>query len=507
LGQHFHFLESMDPIRATWESPDEVVAETYSHVFVETIMSLALGRNVVVQQSAALDSYAFQQVLLDFKRAHDDVVLSRPRLRGKRSAPVMLHLFNADSFADSIAKSLVSMAPTAAANETASGQELPFESSMYPDLRGDMRLRSIAEEIRSGSIDGFMHLIGSERATLFEGVWEWFGAARRNSPDRLEKVVEASPAPYIGVRAMLAPILDPYSDFSRRLESNGYNSNPTVESLVRALRSLDKRSAVNDAFSKRSRLYGPWPWDEAGKSAEDTVGMESLTLVREVINTMYNRVIVDSIGIASASYSTAIGDPNNVGHEFAAQQLALESYDYAVRDRDRSRRTLREGDQTFGGSHIRISGLPKGPRSSVMKLFEGNRATEAFRALLEIREDPRWKSGVERIEQARRRKDQAAVDDAVDAHIDVIARALAGKCVFDKTSGGGIRIAVHGMGAAAVSEAAQVLTGTFNLWLPVAAAALAAAAPQVQEGFSKHGTYRKTRAALGEMVGTPRSVR
>ncbi|RAX44758.1 hypothetical protein DQ354_13195 [Arthrobacter sp. AQ5-06] len=497
----------MDPIRATWESPDEVVAETYSHVFVETLMSLAFGRNIVVQQSAALDSYAFQQVLLDFKRAHDDVVLSKPRLGGKRPAPVMLHLFNADSFAESVAKSLGSMAPVAAHNATASGQALPFESSMYSDLRGNMRLHSIADEIRSGSINGFMHLIGSERASLFEGVWEWFGAARRNSPDRLEKVIQASPAPHIGVPAMLAPILDPSSDFSRRLEGNDYNSSPTVQSLVTALRELDQRSAANDAFANRSRLYGPWPWDEASNSAEDTVGLESLTLVREVINTMYNRVIVDSIGIASASYSTAMGDPNSVGHEFAAQQLALESYDFAVRSRDCRHGTLREGDQTLSGSHVRISGAQEGPRSSVMKLFEGNRATEAFRAVLEIREDQRWKSGIKRIDQARHLKDQTAIDDAVDAHIDVVARALSGKCVFDKTSGGGIRLAIHGMGAAAASEAAQVLTGTFNIWLPVAAAALAAAAPRIQEGFSQHGTYRKTRAALGEMVGTPRSER
>lgn len=304
---------------------------------------------------------------------------------------------------------------------------------------------------------------------------------------------------------MLAPILDPTSDFSRRLEGNDYS--PTVQALVSALRDLDKRSAANDSFANRSRLYGPWPWDEAGKSAEDTVGLESLTLVREVINTMYNRVIVDSIGIASASYSTVMGDPDNVGHEFAAQQLALESYDYAVRDRDRLHGTLRESDHAVSGSDVRISGAPEGPRASVMKLFEGNRATEAFRAVLEIREDQRWKSGIERIDHARHRKDQAAIDDAVDAHVDLVARALSGKCVLDKTSGGSIRLAVQGMGAAAASEAAQVLTGTFNMWLPVAAAALAAAAPRIQEGFSQHGTYRKTRAALGEMVGTPRSER
>jgi hypothetical protein len=495
----------MDPIRATWDSPDEVVAETYSHVFVETLMSLAFGRNIVVQQSAALDSYAFQQVLLDFKRAHDDVVRSQPRTGSRRPAPLMLHLFNADSFAESVAKSLSNMVPATASNGTPFGRSLPFESSMYSDLRGKMRLHSIADEIRSGSINGFMHLVGSERAALFEGVWEWFGTARRDSPDRLEKVIQASPARHIGVPAMLAPILDPSSDFSRRLEGADYNSSSAVRSLVSALRLLDQSSETRDAFANRSRLYGPWPWDEKGKSAEDTIGLESLTLVREVINTMYNRVIVDSIGIASASFSTGMSDPDNVGNEFAAQQLALESYEFAVRARPHG--TLHASGQTASGSDVRISGAPGEPRASVMKLFEGNRATEAFRAVLEIREDQRWRSGIQRIDQARRRNDQAAIDDAVDAHVDVVARALSGKCAFDKTPGGGIRLAVQGMGAAAASEAVQVLSGTFNLWLPVAAAALTAAAPRIQEGFSQRATYKKTRAALGEMVGTPRSER
>lgn len=495
----------MDPIRATWESPDEIVAETYSHVFVETLMSLAFGRSIVVHQSAALDSYAFQQVLLDFKRAHDQVAGSRPGFSGRGPAPVMIHLFNADSFTESVAKILSSMAPATDTDRPVSAQAMPFESSMYADLSGDMRLHSIAQEIRSGSVSGFMNLIGSERASLFEGVWDWFGSVRRNGPDRLEKVIRALPAPYVSIPEMLAPILDPGSDLFRRPEGDAYTSNPTAKTLIPALRQLDKLATGKEAFAHRSRLYGSWPWDEGGNTAEDIVGLESLTLVREVINTMYNRVIVNSIGIASASYSTAMGDPRDVSSEFTAQQLALEAYGYATRDRRGGAQP--QGGNTLSPTQVRISGAAEGPRASVMELFEGNRATEAFRAVLEIREDQRWKSGIALIDAARHKGDQAAIDDAVDSHVDLVARALSGKCVLDKTSGGTIRLAVQSVGAAAVSEAAQVLTGTFNMWLPVAAAAFAAAAPRIQEGFSQHGKYKKARAALGDMVGTPRSER
>lgn len=505
MNQHFHYLESMDSIRATWESPEETAAEAYSHVFVESLISLAFGRNIVVQQSFAFDSYAFQSVFYDFKKAYDEVVDSGRRHGGKRPAPIMLHLFNVESFDESVAKNIRNMARAKDGESELAGYAPPFQSSMYSDLWESERLKSVASEIQKGSADGFLHLIGSDRAELFKGVWDWFGAASKSSPDRLEKVVRAKPTRHVGVAGMLAPVLDSSSVFSRGLASDGYDALPSIRTVISALRTLESRAAVENPFANRSRLYGQWPWGHGNESAEEIVGREALLLVREVVNTMYNRVTVNSIGIATASYSTAVGKPDAVDREFTVQQLALSSHDFVMRGSDGNNDGQTELAEP--GSRIRIDSAPEGPRASVMKLFEGDRAKEAFAAVLEIRKDPRWQAGIDKIDNATFNSDRKAQNDAIDAHVALVSHALSGKCVLDRSKRGGVRLALNQVGAAAASGAAQVVTGTFNMWLPVAAGAVTAAAPLIREGVLKRRKYKQTREALGEMVGIPRSTR
>ena len=81
------------------------------------------------------------------------------------------------------------------------------------------------------------------------------------------------------------------------------------------------------AFNERSRLRisDPWPNDPAGRTPEEIVGgAGTLDLVIEFVDNLYNAIVIDSIGTASATFSTdvAVGDWLLISRAIA-QELAI----------------------------------------------------------------------------------------------------------------------------------------------------------------------------------------
>src|SRR6266516_6581485 len=89
------YLESLDSIRAPWIDREE---RTFSdlQILLEVVLSLALGRQVVVPQPYALDS-------LGFLRAAGIVLRARNAARNRnehlpKDMPFRLHLYGANTF-------------------------------------------------------------------------------------------------------------------------------------------------------------------------------------------------------------------------------------------------------------------------------------------------------------------------------------------------------------------------------------------------------------------------
>ncbi|RKR19516.1 hypothetical protein C8D78_2264 [Arthrobacter oryzae] len=498
-----HYLESTDSIRSRWD-PTAVKAtggdEAHAQLFIETLLNIALGRDIAIQQSFAFDSYAFQKVLVDFMAAHDAVAIPATSLDSVETAPIMLHLHNADSFAESVASTLRRMAPAAP-------EVRPFYSSLYPDLHDRRELRTIANDVQQGSIDSFTRLLGDVRAPLFRDLWTWFGEANRASPDRRIKVLEVKPASAAispGLGAMLSPLLDTSSPFLEALETRGYRDKPEIDGVIRALRTLQREARTPSPFTDRSLLYGHWKWHGATESAESLVGSESIGLVREVVNTLYNQVTVDSMSLDSASFSTPMSRPATAVRELAVQQLALWSRACAM-GQDPWPAVV--SDSASDGPHleVHIDVADHEAQRSAMGVFKRKKDThrtlmrEAFEAVLQIRTEPRWQAGIDKIQAAVDRGEKSAVNDAVGAHVVLIADALSGKCAVDRDRLGGVRVALP-MGAALLANATEYLTGTINPWLGVGAAGLAAGVLPVKRKLAQRALHRNARTSLGQLV-------
>lgn len=498
-----HYLESTDSIRSHWDSSAVSAAggdEAHAQLFIETLLSIAFGRDVAIQQSFAFDSYAFQKVLVDLRAAHDIAAIQPDLLPAVETAPVMLHLHKVDSFAEAVASILRRMA-------NGSPKAGPFFSSLYPDLHNRQELLAIANDVQQGSIGGFVRLLGDVRAPLFENLWSWFGDAARSSQDRRIKVLELKPASEkapIGLEGMLSPLLNPSSPLLKALEKRGYWDRAEIQGVIRALRELQREAGVPNPFKDRSLLYGQWKWHGAGESAESIVGPEAIGLVREVVSTLYNQVTVDSMSLDTASFSTPMGRPGAALRELPVQQLALWSRDAA------------SGHDPF--STVETNGAHAGPQLEVHMDITDQKAQkfaatalkpkkdtqrplmrEAFEAVLQIRTEPKWQASVDRMLAAVDRGEKSAADDALNAHVALIADALAGKCVLRRDDSGRVRIALP-MGAAALAGTTEYLTATINPWLAIVAAGLAAGVIPAKQKIEQRVVSNKARTSLGQLV-------
>ncbi|MDQ0851099.1 AcrR family transcriptional regulator [Arthrobacter sp. B3I9] len=504
MRQPVHYLESTDSIRSRWD-PTSVTAvggrEAHAQLFIETLLSIALGRDIAIQQSFAFDSYAFQMVLVDFKAAHDAVAVPPALLDSVETAPILLHLHNVDSFAESVASNLRRMAPN-------SPGVRPFFSSLYPDLHDRQELLAIADDVQHGAIDSFTRLLGDVRAPLFEDLWAWFGGTRRANPDRRIKVLEVKPPaeeapPSLG--AMLSPLLDPSSPLLHALKKRGYwDKQEEIRQVIEALQTLHREAGTPSPFADRSLLYGHWNWHGATESAESLVGSKAIGLVREVISTLYNQVTVDSMSLDSASFSTPMSRPGIAEQELAAQQLALWSRGAAM-GHDPWSAAVGDSANAAPDLEVHIDVTDQDAQNSALGVFKRKDDTqrplmrEAFEAVLQFRKEPRWQTGIDRIRAAVDDGDKSAIDYAVDAHVASLADALSGKCVVGREKLGGIRVTLP-VGAALLANATEYLSGTINPWLGVGAAGLAAGILPVKNRLAQRAFHRNARTSLGQLV-------
>jgi hypothetical protein len=415
------YFECFDSVRTRWTSEDIIDGDkAYAQAFREALVCLAFGNDIVIQQSFALDSYAFQQVLSDLKEAHASVKQHANKDFWKNEKlPIRLHLHGAGvrTFREAAAASFRRMGDGS------------FHSSLYPDLNDPADAQEIADEIyTSGSYSRLMEFLGDDlRRKLFQDLWEWFGAARTGNE---REVVSPQPLPHTGLNDLIAPMLHDSSLLCRGLADQGLLADRSIASVIKALRVLDAASGVKSSFASRSGLYGNGPWSAGGgPSAGELVG-DALPLVQEVVSTLYNRVTVDSIGVASASYSTEISDAGLADGRLRVQDLALRS---AVSARGENPwPELSEGKSKQPAFELTIvdrDGKSQQPFDTLYGPTSG-RTVDAFQAVLLLREDPTWRDGLAKLSAASASGDRVRYGEELRAHLHVISEKLGKHCSF-----------------------------------------------------------------------------
>ncbi|WP_245239152.1 hypothetical protein [Streptomyces sp. MZ04] len=287
--------------------------------------------------------------------------------------------------------------------------------------------------------------------------------------------------------------------------------------LVNAIRRLGP--ARSQPFNERSRLRlrDPWPNDPDRRTPEEIVGnKETLDLVIEFVDTLYNAIVADSIGIAPATFSTdvAAGDRVLISRAIA-QELAIAQYRSGARQaawlprQDASTGELTGESTEHPLFEVRLdsqaAATEKQARGQLSNLRDS--AVDAIAALLDARaqrggsgraRSPFWK-GLDKLAAAA---DSAAAQKALDAHLTCVASILGGQGDAGLVGKFGVQVSLTGGGAAGPAIAAALWEFPGILEFP--AIAIGAVAPAVAqkgvESFRRRQGTRRRAHALGRVV-------
>lgn len=500
MDHPLRYLESFDSIRAQWQRGPNVHAdEARAQAHIEAMVSLAFGNDIVIQQSFALDSLAFQHVLSDFKKAYDLVAADKTSKEfwANEKLPIRLHLHGSTNFRE------------AAAGVFRKIGDGKFHSHLYIDLTGEQDAHAIASDLLSnGRTFRLMECLGGdERAELFQNLWAWFGTSRAGNE---REVVRPYPAAaQMGIDELLAPILNETSSLDKELARQELLDHPTVFRILEAIRTLDDGSGRVDPFHSRSGLYSSASWAEGGGPSAGVIVGDSLPLVQEVISTLYNRTTINSMGgIASAYYSTPVSSPVSADDRLVAQRLALAA----------------AANARGGGPPIRPPGghvsEPSGPPMEIeiksetvsARLFDekfgpqSKNAVHAFEGILRLRQDTTWQRGVREIHAANLSRDFDRYVRAVNSHLDVVARGV-GQHLIIRADSSGLRFKMEDP-----SQGGAILSSVLGFWSgfdleaaePAFSLALDHLTPKVLMKAAQHASVKSSRRAWTEVVVAPR---
>jgi len=486
--QRLHYLESLDSVRMTApraanvSSPGSTPLEEMNELqsFLEVLMTLALGRTVVVPQPYAFDSWAFLTVA-------ERVLEARGPSTASADRPFRLHLFGAgiDSFDDAVRSMLVRV----------HDPERPFVSSLLPGLSelDPQRLTRMSGDPESllRWADGVDHRVSAPLSRVMNEF-------RHLQP------VQARPRKGVNLGQMLADLVDPSSAMWHVATQMDEPSREIHSTLVESVRRLDPTRPAS--FGQRSGLRrdAPWPGDPEGRSAGAIVGKDELALVTEFVDTLYNRVVADSIGVAPATFSTTV----ELGEDLrrarrVAQQLALGT--------SRSREVSVAAQDEPPLFEVRLR--PEAIHDSALVSAEARRlldlGSDGLAPLLDARRDtgngnlrsPFWDS-VDRLDRAVLGGEEREIDRALESHLKLATGLLGGTAELG--TGGGRRVELvltaAGAGLPGIAASTGVVPGLVGVGLATMGAVMPGVVGSISTGIGRWRGLRRMASAFSEFV-------
>jgi hypothetical protein len=471
------YLESLDSVRSTADegAPDEPTL-TDLQAFLESIIALALGRDIVVPQSYAFDSLSFLRVA--------ELVLAARNEAGSVTddRPFRLHLFGEgiETFDDAIADMLRRVHSPAR----------PFHSSAHPRLSrlGEDRLAAMADNFR-GFYGQFPREVG-HRVRMVREEFELADAPLQVDSARVPRL-----------DAVVAAFVDPSSEISRRTPRFEEESPGTYETLRSALSRLHAESPAS--FTHRSRLRQGASWDGRGGSTalqvlEDDESV--LALVTEFLDTLYNRVVASSMGRVAGTFTTTptVGQ-DAVGARLVAQNLAFTGpVAMAPENAD-------EDEDPPAFDLVRVGQVSAAPdmAEDIRELMR--RGSTALEELFRARADGGAKAGgntfwrgIAALERTARSPDRRASADALDAHLSSVAALLHDRAQLRWTEQGRVRLVLTGAsgGLPGLYSGSPLVSGL----VAGVGAVVGAAVPEVSNGIHHRRRRKRLATALGTFV-------
>jgi hypothetical protein len=447
------FIESFDSIR-TGRGPADAFAsqEESLQAFADVLVTLALGRDIVVPQSYALDSLSFLKVADTLVVAHDDLFRRKP---GAVGLPIRLHLYRQPSYRHA----------TAAMLERMDARDGGFVSSLldYGDDRAGSGVASrAAARLLAGDSEPLAELAPPEIRTAFRRVWTEMAGLRA-----ADAVADNFPS----LEAAMPALADPESAVRRVLSETGLADFPAFIDAVGAL----VRSGSPDVFRVRSHVHStnPWPGDPDGRSAADIVGgPDTLRMVVECVDTLYNARLAGSAGVYSSAFSTSVASAGGaLERATLAQEIALAFYEVRRRDRPPTPGEAGPAGALPPTFDLVVRNGADAPPADVLATFAAlrERIEDAFRVLLELRGTDEFRRSAQAAQAALARADGGHLRP-LEQHIRLVARALAGVATIE-SEGGFLRTGLVTGGAALGGIlthgwlASAVGAGAPELWL------------------------------------------
>lgn len=483
--QRLQYLESMDSVRmtapgaASASSGRDVQLEEMNQLqsFLEVLMTLALGRTVVVPQSYAFDSWAFLSVA-------ERVLVARGPSTTSADRPFRLHLFGAgiESFDDAVRSMLARV----------HDPERPFVSSLLPGLSelDPQRLTRMSDDLES--------LLGWADDRVSPSLGRVMGEFRHLQP------VQARPHKPVALGQMLADLVDPASAMWQAASQMDEPSREVHATLVESVRQLDPTRPASFAQRSGLRHGAPWPGDPEGRPAREIVGGEQLALVTEFVDTLYNRVVADSIGVAPSTFSTSVALGEDLRRaRMVAQRLALGT--------SRSGDTSEPAQDEIPLFEVRLR--PEALRDNAAVSAEAKRlltlGSGELRPLLDARSEvghgnrrsPFWES-VDRLDRAVLEGEEREMNRALDAHLKHVTGLLGGRAELGM---GGRRQVQLVLMTAAGAGLPSIAASTWGIPVVAGLTAVGAVAPGIAEflpsEIRRRRESRRRASAWGEFVG------
>ncbi|WP_343911444.1 hypothetical protein [Nocardioides aquiterrae] len=207
--------------------------------------------------------------------------------------------------------------------------------------------------------------------------------------------------------------------------------------------------------------------------------------ILEVIDTLYNRTVIDSIGRTSATYSTRVGPWEEVEPEGEVQLEALEE---------------REAEDRSGGA-FEIA-FDKPSLDSAMEIIPSLLTEGAFAEVLAARESKRWVDSLRRLNEAATGSDSAR-NRAVHHHTRLMARALDGIARVENSESG-VWIEAKGLTWDVIATGSPALLAVFNPWLGLSASVPTVGA-RIWKAVQSQRQLELRHGALGKLVGSRRN--
>ena len=489
MTARLQYLESLDSIRAPWTAREDREFSDLQ-ILLEVVLSLALGRDVVVPQPYALDSLGFLRAADIVLEARD--VAARRNEDGPKDAPFRLHLYGANTFEEAATKMLARV----------SDPGRPFYSSLMPELNDPGR---DLEDLKgpTSSLDALLSsgLIDDERARLIDRVRGEFRASPR--------APQSSGGTTLGLNEMISQFTQSSSTSARTTSESTQLVRDVSEHLRVAFRRLDPTR--QGAFEQRSRVHLDMPWlgDLDGRTPAEVVGSASrLQLVQEFVDTLYNRIVAASIqGAIRAMFTTppASGSTNLVARAIA-QDLALSVYDGAPAPGPRpSSRTpdFEPAFQAFAddASTGDISAAVAKIRTDIIVGLPGLMQARADRGDGRRQRSEFWK-GIDRFHDKFAADDTATARTELDKHFRVVNRLMSG-AVTTSTRVKGMELATAGIGGAGTTVAAGIAMPGSLLASGIAAgigAVISAGVVPAASRIERRGRRIRLAHALGRVI-------